>query len=208
MQRRLNGTGAAAMAGLVIVLVMVASPAAAQPRWGRPRSPRAGACFYRDAHFRGDYFCVAAGEDVPEMPRGMNDEISSIQTFGDVEVEIYQDVRYRGRAKRFSSGVGNLGDDWNDRLSSIRVSRLRDGDRGRDRDRDRDRYDGRDDRGRHEVVTRPQAEDIVRRAYLSVLKREPDPASRGFVDRVLNERWTQADVERELRNSDEYRRKR
>jgi len=54
-------------------------------------------------------------------------------------------------------------------------------------------------------MTRAKAEDIVRRAYLSVLKREPDGGSRGYVDRVLNDRWTQVDVERELRNSSEAR---
>jgi Peptidase inhibitor family I36 len=55
------------------------------------------------------------------------------------------------------------------------------------------------------TMTRAKAEDIVRRAYLSVLRREPDPGSRGYVDRVLSDRWTQQDVERELRNSAEYR---
>ena len=46
---------------------------------------------------------------------------------------------------------------------------------------------------------------IVRRAYLSVLKREPDPASDGYVERVLRDGWSQADVERDLRRSAEYR---
>ncbi len=55
------------------------------------------------------------------------------------------------------------------------------------------------------VATWRRAEEIVRRAYLSVLRREPDAASRGWVDRVVRENWTQADVERELRRSPEYR---
>jgi hypothetical protein len=55
------------------------------------------------------------------------------------------------------------------------------------------------------TITREQAEEIVRRAYLSVLRREPDPASRGFVDRVLRDHWSEGDVARELRNSEEYR---
>jgi TorA maturation chaperone TorD len=58
------------------------------------------------------------------------------------------------------------------------------------------------------AMTREQAEQIVRRAYLSVLGREPDPASRGFVDRVLRDHWDEGDVARELRNSDEYRNRR
>jgi hypothetical protein len=40
-----------------------------------------------------------------------------------------------------------------------------------------------------------------------VLKREFDPASLGFVDRVLRDRSSQQDVERELRKSPEYRRR-
>jgi hypothetical protein len=63
-------------------------------------------------------------------------------------------------------------------------------------------------RDRNNSMSRPQAEDIVRRAYLSVLNREPDPDARSWVDRVMRERWTQQDVERELRKSPEYRNKR
>jgi hypothetical protein len=197
MQHRLTLSRVAIASGLLFGLALVAQPASAQPRWGRPRAPRAGACFYKDSRFRGDYFCLEAGERIDSMPRGMNDGISSIQTFGDVDVEVYQDVDFRGRAKRFGSSVRNLADEgWNDRLSSLRVSRRGGG--GRDRD----------DRRPSGGMTQARAEDIVRRAYQSVLKRDPDPASRGFVDRVLKDGWTQVDVERELRNSEEYRRKR
>ena len=51
------------------------------------------------------------------------------------------------------------------------------------------------------------AEQLVARAYRAILGREPDPASRVYVDRVLRENWTEADVSRELRNSPEYRSK-
>jgi hypothetical protein len=54
-------------------------------------------------------------------------------------------------------------------------------------------------------MTRAEAERIVRRAYREVLDREPDSRSRGYVDRVLRDEWTQRDVERELRKSTEYR---
>ena len=54
-------------------------------------------------------------------------------------------------------------------------------------------------------MTRAKAEGIVRTAYLAVLNREPDEASRGYVEHVLRDRWSQADVERELRRSPEYR---
>ena len=57
------------------------------------------------------------------------------------------------------------------------------------------------------TMTRQQAEQVVRRAYLSVLGREPDAASQAYVDRVLRDHWTEQDVARELRNSAEYRSK-
>jgi TorA maturation chaperone TorD len=55
------------------------------------------------------------------------------------------------------------------------------------------------------TMTPDKAREIVRRAYLSVLGREPDPASEGWVQKVLREHWTEREVARELRNSDEYR---
>ena len=57
------------------------------------------------------------------------------------------------------------------------------------------------------ALTRVEAAAIVRRAYLSVLGREPDPASSGFVDQVMRNHWTEADVARELRHSEEFRNK-
>ncbi|MBK5257185.1 MAG: DUF4214 domain-containing protein [Vicinamibacteria bacterium] len=55
------------------------------------------------------------------------------------------------------------------------------------------------------TMTPQKAQEIVRRAYLAILEREPDAGSKGFVDNVLRKKWTQEDVERELRNSAEYR---
>lgn len=57
------------------------------------------------------------------------------------------------------------------------------------------------------AMTADKAREIVRRAYLSVLGREPDAASEGYVQRVLRDHWSERDVARELRKSDEYRRR-
>jgi len=57
------------------------------------------------------------------------------------------------------------------------------------------------------TITRAQAEEIVRRAYQSVLGRDPDAGSRGYIDRILRDHWTEDDVARELRKSPEYRNK-
>jgi hypothetical protein len=197
-------------------IVSMPAVASAQLRWGRPTVPRDGACFYRDAGFRGDYFCVRAGEDVPHIPGGLNDEISSIRTFGRAVVTVYRDRRFSGRAERFGDDVWNLRNQgWNDRLSSLRVDSWRGG-RGYGDGRGYGSVSG-DGRGystgygapygndRRELV---RAEEIVRRAYRDVLRREPDAASRGYVEKVLRDNWSQNDVERELRRSAEYRQRR
>lgn len=253
----------AGVMGLLCGAALLAAPQMEAQRWGRPRVPRAGACFYRDAYFRGDYFCVDAGRDYRYVPADMNDEISSIRLFGSSRVTVYQDRSFRGRSREFRNDVRNLRNEgWNDRLSSLRVHS------GRGRDRDDDRRD-RDDRGgRHGTdrggsqhgdvdgiirrayedmlgrqadaaglrlyrsrmiddgwserqvrdalrdspeyrernsMTRAKAEEIVRRAYLSVLRREPDSGSRRYVDKVLRDHWTSQDVESDLRKSPEYR---
>jgi TorA maturation chaperone TorD len=58
------------------------------------------------------------------------------------------------------------------------------------------------------VVSDATASDIVRRAYLSVLNREPDETGmRDYKARILRDRWSEQQVIDALRNSDEYRSK-
>ena len=218
------------------------------------REPRDGVCFYEDADFRGERFCVQAGENVGVVPSGWNDRISSIRIFGRAEVTLYRDGEFEGSRARFDGDVRNLRHEgWNDRVSSLRVRSTsrgsydsREGDRrssGYDRD-DPDRIvrrayqdildrepdqdglrlyrsriidDGWSERQVRDALrsspeyhdkntmTRQKAEEIVRQAYLSVLNREPDAGSRSYVDKVLRNKWTRQDVERELRKSPEYR---
>jgi hypothetical protein len=200
-------------ASIAAVFAVSADRAEAQ-RFGRAATPGAGACFYEDPDFQGDYFCVRAGDVIEALPRGMNDRISSIRTFGrGIEVTVFQDSRFEGRSTRFDDVRNLRRQGWNDRISSIRVDSGRFGrNDDRDRDRDRGRYDDRDrdrERGRPDdrrgPVTRERASAIVRSAYQSVLNREPDPAAQGYVDRVMRDGWTEEDVARELRKSPEYR---
>jgi len=167
--------------------------------WGRPSAPGTGACFYKDPDFEGDYFCARAGTTRAEMPRGMNDEISSIRVFGDAQVVVFRDVDFSGTSRLFEGDVRNLERvGWDDWISSFRVE-------PRGPARDRRGVGSRDDHGDSGRMTRQEAEAIVRRAYLAVLQREPDPGSRGFVDHVLNDKWTEQRLMDELRNSQEYR---
>jgi hypothetical protein len=248
---------------LTIGVLLAISAAANAQRWGHERFPQSGACFFQDADFRGEYFCVGAGANVAAVPDDLNDGISSIRVFGKAEVVVFRDVRFGGGSTRFGSSIRNLKDEgWNDRISSLRVqleSSGREGDvRGRPDDRRDERRDDRRPRGedvdriirrayqdvlgrdpdegglrqyRSRIIddgwteeqvrnslrnspeyrdkitmTRAKAQEIVRRAYLAVLKREPDAAgSEGYINSVLRDNWSQQDVERELRKSPEFR---
>jgi hypothetical protein len=244
--------------------LLAASSTVVAQRWGREAEPRNGACFYEDADYGGNYFCVRSGQSLDSLPNDMNDRISSIRVFGDADVTVFRDYSYQGSATRFDYDVPNLRQgNWNDRISSVQVRRTYSGYRddgyyggsgrtgryadradrivqrayedmlGREPDaeglqtyrshilddgwseaqvrehirrsteykeRASDSYYG----GRY-GTTQQRAEDVVRRAYLNVLNREPDANARGYVDRVLRDNWTQQDVERDLRQSQEYR---
>ena len=131
------------------LLCLTTLPAVAQ-QWGRPHPPRMGACFYREAGFVGDYFCMKVGERWPTMPPGFNDRISSIRVFNGAVVRLFEDSNFAGDRVRIQNDVDNLKNvrlrrdpsrNWNDRVSALAVVRDHDDwDRGHgDDDRDRDR---------------------------------------------------------------------
>nr|UXE44592.1 hypothetical protein Hi04_10k_c2651_00036 [uncultured bacterium] len=121
----------------VVVLAMVcvligavagvdrAYPAApGQLQWGSEPMPRAGVCFFDDTNFRGRRFCVESGKDVAQVPRSMNDKISSFRVVGNVEVVVFKDARFSGASGRFWTDVRDLRrEGWNDEISSVRVRR-------------------------------------------------------------------------------------
>jgi len=186
----------------VAILISHTASASAQ-RWGRERLPRSGVCFYEDKDFGGRYFCSPPGSAV-EIPRDMNDKISSVRLLGDAVVTLYKDDRFRGDSRVVQSDIRNLRDvGFNDRISSYRVDVLRRAQDDRYRDRSDDRY--RNDRRGGRISTR-EAESIVRRSYRAVLDRDPDPAGlRDWTQQVIQNDWTQRDMDNALRQSDEYR---
>lgn len=112
-------------------LVLAGAPSASAQTWGRPRTPQSGACFYEHINFEGRYFCYRAGTSNDSVPRGMNNEISSIRIFGDAEVVVYKDGDFRGTSRRFESNINDLrAAGLNDRVSSFRIDERRYG-RGR-----------------------------------------------------------------------------
>ena len=141
---------------VILLLAVVSLPASAQWRWGRPRPPRVGACFYQDPGFRGSYFCLRSHERWPSLPRGFNDRISSIRVFSGARLRLFSDDNFRGPSALIDSDVPDLRqlrfpDDfrrsWNDRISSLAVFR--------ERDEWEHRHEGWEERRREERRERP-----------------------------------------------------
>ena len=92
------------------------------PAWGRTRRPAEGACFYRDAGFKGDYFCMPRGGSYATVPEDFNDKISSIRVMRAGGVLIFGDRDFDGKVVPFMSDVADLKrSGWGDKISSIRV---------------------------------------------------------------------------------------
>ncbi len=156
----------------VIALGLLAS-SAAWAQFGNAR-PNSGACFYTDINFRGQSFCMNAGQDASTMPSGFNDRVRSIRVFGRAQVLYFNDSLFRGASGSTNRDIPDLrqyplpnvpGKNWTTRISSVRVTgggfgggypgsdrddrdRDRDGwygDRDRDRDWEKDRDSDRDE---------------------------------------------------------------
>jgi len=96
--------------------------------WNQRPFPRAGACFFTDAGFRGDRFCVNRGERLDRLPGNFGDNISSIQLFGRSRVTVFNDRNFSGGSEEFRTSIDDLrnrrfrgGHTWNDRISSLIV---------------------------------------------------------------------------------------
>src|SRR5262245_12140970 len=108
--------------------ILASSSTAFAQLWGYGRVPRDGACFFKNANFKGEYFCVDAGAELTSIPDGMNDEISSFRIVGRAEVTLYRDRRFNGRSGRFTRDVRDLRrENWNDTISSLEVHAIRGG---------------------------------------------------------------------------------
>jgi len=94
-------------------------------RRGRPRS---GACFFKNANFTGDYFCSERGSNIPQVQ--LDDEITSIQIYGQASVTIYKDPNFSGPQATTDRSIPDLHRwrmpnnpnlNWDNRISSARV---------------------------------------------------------------------------------------
>jgi hypothetical protein len=194
-----------------LAILGTVSTASAQ-RWGREATPRAGVCFYEDINFQGRYFCSPVGASTSDVPRGMNDRISSVRVFGNAAVTLYRDPNFRGSTEFINNNVADLrGMGFNDRLSSYQVDAnggYYRGNNGNGIGRGPAVRQGAGQQapyyGNNRISVR-EAEGIVVRSYRNVLQRDPDSSGlRSYTQQVINNNWTQRDLENVLRQSDEY----
>lgn len=83
---------------------------------GAPR-----ACFFEDVGYAGQSFCVAAGQNIPNVGFDWNDTISSVRLYGGAQVEACDDAGFGGACTSWSQNVANVGGTWNDRVTSLSV---------------------------------------------------------------------------------------
>ncbi len=96
--------------------------------WNNRPAPGRGACFFTSAGFRGNKFCVRAGDRLPSLPGNFGDNISAIQVYGRSTVQIFNDRNFRNGTETVRGSVPDLraykfrgGHTWNNRISSIIV---------------------------------------------------------------------------------------
>ena len=96
--------------------------------WNNRPAPGRGACFFTQAGFRGNKFCVRSGDRLPSLPGNFGDNISSIQVYGRGAVRVFNDRNYSGGSTTISGAVADLrtykfrgGHTWNNRISSVVV---------------------------------------------------------------------------------------
>ena len=118
-------------AAIFLTLLFVTSlPAFAQWQWGHAHPPRAGACFYKGENFKGDYFCLEAGERWPSLRDGFSDKITSIRVFGGALARVFNNDNFGGVNLFVDHSVNDLRripvsdnprKNWSNRISSIAV---------------------------------------------------------------------------------------
>ena len=193
---------------LLLGLLSVTAASQAQPRdrdqdrgrdrdRERERGPRV--ILYEDAEYRGDRLVLYPGDSLENLSGltfenggRLNDRISSIRVEGGAEVYVHADARFRGAVMRLTENTrdltgrllpGSVSTSWNDRISALRVEVRR---------RDEPKAD---------------PDTIIKRAFLDLLGREPDPAGvRDYRSLIIDQGWTETMVRENIRRSDEFRR--
>lgn len=80
-------------------------------------------CIYEHADYRGKHQCFDAPAEVSRLERAWNNTVSSFKITGPVSLRIWQFGGFNGKSRHFIKDVPNIGADWNDRVSALKVER-------------------------------------------------------------------------------------
>ena len=158
---------------------------------------------YEHADYRGASLVLHPGDRIENFSgqrfadgTNLNDSVSSIRVEGGAELTVYENAGFRGAVMRLTENVRDLSgrllsdnprDNWNDRISSLKV----------------------EDRGQHRRPAPRQVDCdvVIRRAYQDLFGREPDAGGlRNYRGLMIDQGWTEQMVRDHLRHSDEFRR--
>lgn len=156
---------------------------------------------YQHADYRGDSLELYPGDTIENCSglkfpggSGLNDSVSSIRVEGGAEVYVYADSRFRGPVMRLTESARDLTgrllsdnpkDNWNDRISSLKVEKPRP-------------HSG----GNRQV----DYDAVIKRAYKDLLGRDPDEDGlRNYRSRMIDQGWTDKMVRDEIRRGVEFR---
>ncbi len=185
--------------------------------WGRDddrgrRREEPRIILFEHADFKGDALVLYPGDTLDnfsgktfEHGAKLNDSVSSIVVEGGAEVYVYENSRYRGEAMRVTESVRDLSGrliagavavSWNDRISSVKVTKIKGYERPNRPGPDRP---GNSPRG-------GDPEKIINATFLEILGRNADPGElRDFRARFLDNGWNERMLRDHLRSEDRYR---
>ena len=110
---------------MLLIALMTALPVKAQVYDSRDyqRQNNASVTVYEDCDYRGKSREISVGDyqNVRNLGLG-NDSISSMRVANGLQIELFQDERFRGASASIDADVSCLNKLWNDQTSSLRVS--------------------------------------------------------------------------------------
>ena len=84
-----------------------------------PAAPKV--CLYDKAGFGGAAACYQVPTEIWMLPETLQDRTSSIKVFPGACLTVYEHHGYTGESREITSSEGWLGDEWNDKITSLRA---------------------------------------------------------------------------------------
>lgn len=92
------------------------------PSLAMSEQPEPQVCLYEHFYFQGWKTCFTANQSHDDLRElGINDQVSSMEIFGAIQIELYEHIDYQGEKWTYTESTPWLGDNANDKFSSIRV---------------------------------------------------------------------------------------